>query len=54
MNPISSYDCQCYDGFSGDRFSCSDIDDYISNPCDKNAIFDNTIVPVSMVMMVMV
>ena len=27
MNLIGSYDCECYDGFSGDGCSCFDIDE---------------------------
>ena len=36
MNLIGSYDCQCSDGYDGDGFSCVDIDECISNPCDQN------------------
>ena len=37
------FSCEYKDGFEIDGFSCSDIDECISNPCDQNAICDNTI-----------
>ena len=42
MNLIGSYDCQCSDGFVDDGFTCSDVDECMSNPCYFNATCVNT------------
>ena len=43
MNFIGSYDCKCSDVFEDDKVQCYDNDECHWNPCDENAIFDNTI-----------
>ena len=37
-----AYRCQCIDGFSGDGFTCTDIDECEVSPCDEFAQCTNT------------
>ncbi|XP_031570204.1 nidogen-2-like [Actinia tenebrosa] len=45
INIPGSYACRCNDGFSGDGFSCADIDECATNvhQCDRNAYCNNTV-----------
>ena len=38
---IGSFTCTCNSGYFGSGFSCSDVDECSSDPCDENATCDN-------------
>ena len=58
MNPISSYDCQCYDGFSDEDFcvpiSMIAFQILVIKMPSLTTLLAHMDVPVSIVMMVMV
>ena len=39
---VGPYTCSCNVVFSGDGFSCTDIDEYLTTTCDTNAAYANT------------
>ena len=41
FNSMGSYNCECNAGYEGTGFSCADIDECETNPCDKNATCKN-------------
>ena len=43
-NTIGGYNCTCFDGFEGDGFNCTDIDECFEeiDECDDNASCMNT------------
>ena len=41
MNTDGSFACECPMGYSGDGFSCNDVNECDASPCDANASCDN-------------
>ncbi|CAI8054869.1 Fibrillin-1, partial [Geodia barretti] len=36
-----SYECTCFSGYTGDGYTCQDIDECLTHPCDENATCTN-------------
>ena len=44
MNTYGAYNCSCNDGFMGDGFNCTDVDECFMNiPCDVGATCMNIV-----------